>query len=79
LQGGAKHSLPRTEGRGRAPAKRSESGARVFAVFALRRRRTKSEAFLESRSLGGGSGEGGPGTKLDELYECRGTSLMVSR
>ena len=77
MQGGAKHSLPRTEGRGRAPAKRSESGARVFAVFALRRRRTKSEAFLES--LGGGSGEGGPGTKLDELYERRGTSLMVSR
>jgi len=30
-----------------------------------------SEAFFESRSLSGSSGEGGPCKKLDELYECR--------
>jgi len=30
-----------------------------------------SVAFFESRSLGEGSGEGGPGTNIIEHYACR--------
>ena len=45
---------------------------RVFAVFALRLRRTEPTTSGEVGSLG----EGGSGTSFAEHYACRGTSLI---